>query len=85
MNTVNPVAAWREAKGLTRRETAIMTHLNYSQIAAAELGLVSRLPRALLNAITMLDGSDTATSMEISYHTWRTIQAQTVTQQLAHS
>lgn len=85
MNTLNPVAAWREEKGLSRRETAIMSHLNYSQIAAAELGLVARLPRLFLEAITALDGPDQAVAISRAYHIWRTDQALIMTQHLANS
>ena len=85
METINPVVAWREDKGLSRRNTAILAHINYSQIAAAELGLVAKLPRLFLEVIATLDGPERVVAIERAYNEWRTAEAQTMTQQLAHS
>jgi len=83
--TINPVVAWREAKGLSRGETAILTGLSYSQISAAESGLGSSLPLPFLETIAALDGPEQAHAIEQAYHDWRTAQAQAITQRLAKS
>lgn len=70
----NPVAAFREALGLSRPELARALGVGYARLVDAELGYSVRLPRVLAEALTA-HGHDGAVLAD-AYAAWRRERAQ---------
>ncbi|HEY8393615.1 MAG TPA: helix-turn-helix transcriptional regulator [Thermaerobacter sp.] len=68
----NPITAYRERRGWTRRELALRTGLGYTQLTAVELGHPPRLPPGVLQAFEAL-GEDPG-ELAAAYQAWREAQ-----------
>lgn len=66
-----PVAAWRRARGWTRRDLAQAAGCGYATAANAELGVPAGVPLAILAMAERVDGPDVADGLRREYAEWR--------------
>jgi len=71
MQDGGPVAAWRRARGWTRRDVAQVAGCGYATAANAELGVPAQVPQAILALADRLDGPDVADGLRRDYAAWR--------------
>ena len=65
------MAAWRRARGWTRRDLAQAAGCGYATTANAELGVPAGVPLAVLALAERLDGPDVADGLRRDYDAWR--------------
>jgi hypothetical protein len=73
---VNPVVAFRNRLGWSRRQLALVAGCAYSVVAAAEVGLPEHLPAAIFMAIARIEGRGAAEAQAMAYESWRNEEAQ---------
>lgn len=65
------MAAWRRARGWSRRDMAHAALTGYSTVANCELGVPATVPLAVLALAERLDGTDAAERLRRDYADWR--------------
>lgn len=67
----HPVAAWREARGLSRLDLAMAAGVAAPTVAACEIGVPGRVPADILRLVRELDGPQAAEDLAAAYRAWR--------------
>ena len=67
MQHLNPVQAWREEHGWSRRDVAVLAHIGYSPVAHAELGIAAHVHRAIIALVRHTDGPAQADALVTAY------------------
>ncbi len=76
MQDGGPVAAWRRARGWSRRDVAQVAGCGYATLANAELGVPATVPLAVLALVERLDGAGVADGLRRDYAAWRRAQGE---------
>jgi transcriptional regulator with XRE-family HTH domain len=75
----NPFRDWREKRGLSRTEMAVLLNLSVSHIQAIETGMPNRPFKKFVRNLAASAGPDLADQLVADYATWREAQrAQTL-------
>lgn len=67
----NPFRNWREVRGLTRTEMAVLLGTGVSQVQAVESGMPSKPFKAFVSAFASVAGENIAEKLVEEYATWR--------------
>ncbi|MCL5116952.1 MAG: helix-turn-helix transcriptional regulator [Firmicutes bacterium] len=67
----NPFRHWREERGLTRMEMAVLLGTGVSQVQAVESGMPSKPFKAFVSAFAAVAGTALADKLVEEYATWR--------------
>lgn len=67
----NPFRDWREERGLTRTEMAVLLGTGVSQVQAVESGMPNRPFKAFVSAFAAVAGTELADKLVEAYATWR--------------
>lgn len=67
----NPFRNWREVRGLTRTEMAVLLGTGVSQVQAVESGMPNRPFKAFVLAFSAIAGNELADKLVADYATWR--------------